>query len=331
MKKFLCACALVSVAFLSTGCMRVYETLTVNDDDTLTATVKQAMLKSTSDALNSEKDPNTVEEVLEDGNTYYTQTETKAYPSTAEFSKDSTANISKDIFYINLDNGNSTDSTSADQSIIDLVNQSIYIKMTINLASDIVDTNANIKEETTGKTAVFDTTFLSQSWYAYTAHGKELIEADVTAPVVSNIENGAHYSKLPDISVSDDTAIASQTLNGQTYSPLNVKDGLNTLVVTDIKGNTTTITFYKDTTAPVIKKIKDGRTYKKKVLFYVKDKLELDQVTVDGKKMKLTKKNFVKSGKYKNYYKFEIKKKGKHKIIAIDKAGNKIKYTIRIR
>jgi hypothetical protein len=47
--------------------------------------------------------------------------------------------------------------------------------------------------------------------------------------------------------------------------------------------------------------------------------------------LKLTKKNLVKSGKYKNYYKFEIKKKGKHKIIAIDKAGNRIKYTIRIR
>ncbi|MBE5924427.1 MAG: hypothetical protein E7271_08170 [Lachnospiraceae bacterium] len=331
MKKFLCACALVTVAFLSTGCMRVYETITVNDNETVTATVKQAILKSTSDSLNSEKDPNTIEEVLEDGNTYYTQTETKEYPSVAEFSKESSGNISKDIFYVDLNNGNSKDATSTEQSIVDLVNQSIYIKMTINLAGEIVETNANVKEETKGNTAVFDTKFLSESWYAYTAHGKELIEADVTAPVISNVEEGGHYCRIPDIQFSDDTAVASKTINGKSYSTSNIKDGLNTLTVTDVKGNSTTVTFYKDMTAPVIKKIKNGKSYKGKVLFYVKDKLELDTVTDNGKKLKLTKKNLVKSGKYKNYYKFEIKKKGKHKIIAIDKAGNRIKYTIRIR
>lgn len=331
MKKFLCACALITVAFLSTGCMRVYETITVNDNETVTATVKQAILKSTSDALSSEKDPNTIEEVLEDGNTYYTQTETKEYPSVAEFSKESSGNISKDIFYVDLNNGNSKDATSTDQSIVDLVNQSIYIKMTINLAGEIVETNANVKEETKGNTAVFDTRFLSESWYAYTAHGKELIEADVTAPVISNVEEGGHYCRIPDIQFSDDTAVASKTINGKSYSTSNIKDGLNTLTVTDVKGNSTTVTFYKDITAPVIKKIKDGKSYKGKVLFYVKDKLELDTVTDNGKKLKLTKKNFVKSGKYKNYYKFEIKKKGKHKIIATDKAGNRIKYIIRIR
>lgn len=84
----------------------------------------------------------------------------------------------------------------------------------------------------------------------------------------------------------------------------------------------------KDKKAPVIKGVKKNKTYKKKVTVYVKDNVKIKKVTVNGKKVKLKK---VKSGKYKGYYKFTVKKKGKNKIVAVDTSGNKKKITIKIK
>jgi len=54
-------------------------------------------------------------------------------------------------------------------------------------------------------------------------------------------------------------------------------------------------------------------------------------VTINGKKVKLTK---VKKGKYKNYWKFTItrqKKITKYKIVAIDPSGNQAKRIIYLK
>ena len=87
-----------------------------------------------------------------------------------------------------------------------------------------------------------------------------------------------------------------------------------------------------DRQKPVFKNLINKKTYyKKKVIAYVKDNKAIKKVTINGKKVKLTK---VKKGKYKNYWKFTItrqKKITKYKIIAIDPSGNHAKRTIYLK
>ncbi|MCH5268116.1 MAG: hypothetical protein J1E62_07205 [Lachnospiraceae bacterium] len=105
-------------------------------------------------------------------------------------------------------------------------------------------------------------------------------------------------------------------------------------VIKKLKAAMATPTPKPDKKAPVIKGVKNNKKYKKKATVYVKDNVKIKKVTVNGKKVKLTK---VKKGKYKGYYKFTVKKKGKkkkyikYKIIATDTSGNKKKVTIKIK
>lgn len=334
MKKIVFLTFLFVLVIISTGCMRVYETYTVNDDGTLTVTMKQAYSKELLDQSGEGDTSNAVVETLEDGKEYYTETDSATAPL-EELKKNTNLTLTKDIFFYRV-NTNSDEKVSAekatdDQDLSTAISNSIYVKLTINLTDEIVDTNANLKDETSGKTAAFDTNFISESWYAYTAHGKELLEADNNPPVIDNVEDGAFYSQLPDVTFGDDTVVASATINGHPYSPLFVVDGKNVITATDIKGNTTTVTFYTDKKAPVIKGVKNGKKYSRKATFYVKDNVALSKVTVDGKKQKLTKSKLVKKGKYKNYYKLTVKKKGKHLVVAQDNAGNVIKLKFRIK
>lgn len=331
MKKRLFLCAMAVLAIISTGCMRVYGTYTANNDGTVTVTTKSAMSKELTDQAGGTVDPGATLETLEDGKQYYTQTESKT-GSAEELINSSDVTLTKDIFYYKIDTNNDPSlNDSQAQDIANAVANSIYVKLTVNLTDDIVDTNANLTNETSGKTAAFDTTFINSSWYAYTAHGKELIAADNTPPVISNVNDGAYYNSLPDIQFSDNTAVTSTKINGKPYSEVNVENGKNVVTATDINGNSSTVTFYTDLAAPVIKGIKNGKIYRSNITFYVKDKVALSKVTIDGKKQKIKKSNLVNKGKYKNYYKYTIKKKGRHTIIATDGAGNikKIKITIR--
>lgn len=88
----------------------------------------------------------------------------------------------------------------------------------------------------------------------------------------------------------------------------------------------------KDTVKPVIKNIKNKKTYnKKKVVVYIKDNVKLKKVTVNNKKVKL---KLVKKGKYKGYYKFTVKqtkKNKKYKIVAIDSSYNKTTKTFKLK
>lgn len=85
----------------------------------------------------------------------------------------------------------------------------------------------------------------------------------------------------------------------------------------------------KDTTPPAIKNIKNKKKYKKsKVTVYASDDNELFKVTVNGRKVKLKK---TKTGKYKGYYQFTLKRKKKtkkYKIIAWDPWDNHTTKTI---
>lgn len=318
------------IVLTSTGCMRIYDDIKLNEDGTVTYTVKQCLNKDYMDELQSGSnsssnnssdnlDDMTIE-TLEDGQQYYTETET-----TNVTAKDITDNplvtISKDIFYYGISQ-DPDETISTGYTLNDAIEQSVYIKMSVHLISDITETNANIKDETTGNTAVFDSTYTDNSWYAYTTHGRELIDGDSTPPVIKFVNKKKYYSRLPQLTFSDNVGLASVTVNGLPYTSKSLREGKNTVAATDIKGNTTKIQFNCDTKKPLIKGAKSGKTYKKKAVFYVKDKVSLSKVTINGKKKKLSKKNLVKKGKYKNYYKFTVTNTGYNSVYATDKAGN---------
>lgn len=360
---------LFGILFLSccllgtTGCMRIYETMTVNPNGTITQTDKVGISKEYLDENNAQPEKGSVLERLEDGKLYYTTTES-ANVTLKELQSDGTNIIlTKDIFYYNT--GAQSDSYSSDSNeynIAQAVAQGIYVKITINLEDNIVDTNANISADTQNNTAAFDTSANSSVWYAYTATGKQLIEKDTTAPTIAGIKNNKIYKTMPKITYSDNVAVAQITLNGVVVTPANrstyttsskgkkttttcydwygtingvsksaKKEGKNVFTVYDIKGNTSSVTFYLDTKAPTIKGIKNNKTYKKQATFYVKDAQNLTKVTINKKKQKLSKKNLIKKGKYKGYYKIKTSKKGKNTIVAYDKAGNKKTIKIKIK
>ena len=360
---------LLSILFLSccllgtTGCMRMYKTLTVNSNGTITQTDKVGISKEYLEENNGQPEEGSVLEILEDGKAYYTTTETTNV--TLKELQDGGTNVvlTKDIFYYETGVQEDSNSSNSDEyNIAQAIQQSIYVKMTINLQDNIVDTNANISADTKNNTAAFDTSSNASVWYAYTAAGKQMIEKDTTAPTIAGVKSNKTYKAMPKITYSDNVAVAKVTLNGVTVTPSNEticttssngkkktttyydwygtingvtksakKQGKNVFTVYDIKGNTSSVTFYLDTKAPTIKGIKNNKSYKKQAVLYVKDAQKLTKVTINKKKQKLSKKNLVKKGKYKGYYKIKISKKGKKTIVAYDKAGNKktIKITIK--
>lgn len=338
MHKKILGILLLSTLLLSlTGCMKIYETFTVNPDGTITGTATTYLDKEFADSHGQTPEPGTKVETLSDGRQYYAETETQNYTATELSGDNSNVFFDKDIFYywVGLD--------KKDTDIGQGLTYGLYLKMTINLSDAIVDTNANVTDETSGNTACFDTNSTTDVWYAFTARGKQIFDGDKTAPIVAGVKNNKYYKTMPKITYSDNILVDTNSfkLNGLQVTPVTSssgydwyatvngvlksakKEGKNVFTVSDIKGNTTSVTFYLDTKAPVIKGIKNNKSYKKKAIIYIKDKQLLSKVTDNKKKVKLTKKSLVKKGKYKGYYKITIKKKGKHTIAAYDKAGNK--------
>ena len=319
------------IALTSTGCMRVYDDIKLNEDGTITYTVKQCISKeymdnlqsnsnnSSSNSSSNDADEMTIE-TLEDGQQYYTETETKNVTA-GEITDNPLVTISKDIFYYGISQ-DPDETISTGYTLNDAIEQNVYLKMSVHLIGEITETNANLKDETSGNTAVFDSTFTEKSWYAYTAHGRELIDSDKTPPVIKFVKKNKYYSGFPQLTFSDNVGLKSITVNGKPYAAKSLKEGKNTISATDINGNTSKVQFYRDTKKPLIKGVKSGKSYKKKAVFYVKDKVSLSKVTINGKKKKLSKKNLVKKGKYKNYYKFTVTHTGFNSVFATDKAGN---------
>lgn len=77
----------------------------------------------------------------------------------------------------------------------------------------------------------------------------------------------------------------------------------------------------KDTKKPTVKGVKNNKTYKKKVKFKVSDKSGIKKVTLNNKKIKVSK---AKKG-------YTVKKKGKYTLIVWDKVGNKRVVKFRIK
>ncbi|MGR7945938.1 S-layer homology domain-containing protein [Paenibacillus sp. M.A.Huq-81] len=82
---------------------------------------------------------------------------------------------------------------------------------------------------------------------------------DKTAPTVTGVTNGLSYNSNRTITLSDGTA----TLNGSLFTSGSTvsAEGSHTLIVTDTAGNTRTIAFTIDKTAPIVNGVTNGRSY----------------------------------------------------------------------
>ncbi|MFX3631934.1 MAG: S-layer homology domain-containing protein [Candidatus Pristimantibacillus sp.] len=82
---------------------------------------------------------------------------------------------------------------------------------------------------------------------------------DKTNPVITGVDDGATYNTTKTISFNDGTGL----LNGNPFlsgSTVNL-DGTHTLVVTDAAGNSTSVTFTIDKTAPAVIGVDNGASY----------------------------------------------------------------------
>jgi len=83
---------------------------------------------------------------------------------------------------------------------------------------------------------------------------------DTTDPLVTGVVDGSYYNDPPKAAVFTET---TATLNGAAYlsgTPITADD-LYTLVVTDLAGNVTTITFTIDTIDPVVTGVEHNQYY----------------------------------------------------------------------
>lgn len=338
MKKFktLLAGLLCIAALVFGGCAHLEESFVVDQDNNVTVKYKYAFNKEETEARMAEDndDEITMEDMLAefevetiDGVEYYTTEESQTYSAEEVTEALPDYIITKDKFYTY--SGMSEGEEDIESGIDDTLEESglsvediEYYGICVQLPSEVEKTNGTLQEDK--QTVVWDltslltdTTVTEIEMYAYTANDpadpeadRKTIEQRLTGTVLEPNVGCTTATPAPNSSNSHTTTTMEtpqKTTAPQTVSDTNTK---------------------KDTKAPVIKGIKKNKSYKKKVTVYVKDNQKLKKVTVNGKKVKLKK---VKTGKYKGYYKFVLKKAGKQKIVATDVSGNKKKMTVRIK
>lgn len=345
MKKRIYGFILLTLMMMVLSGCRMYADYTVNGDGTITSSGSVAYTQEEAAMLDEASKAKMTIQTLEDGKTYYVapaETETK---TVAGMQEDGII-MNNDIFFCQA---GSVEELLGEESA-----DVLYMQLSVSLLSDIVDSNANVSVE--GKKASFSyTNNQSTYWYAYTLAGKQMIDADVELPQMKGATDQEYCKNMPSVEFTDNIAVREVKLNGQVVSPVTTtitktngkkitettwyaaggkkasKKGKNVFEVTDLKGNVATYTIYVDNKKPVVKGIQSKKTYNKKATMYVKDSHKLAKVTINGKSQKLTNKKLVKKGKYKNYYKITISKKGRNKIVVQDEAGNKKSLTITIK
>jgi len=130
--------------------------------------------------------------------------------------------------------------------------------------------------------------------------------------------NGVESAKLDGMLVLDcNLNAAEEFVYSVTLNPDVLLDGKHTLTVSDIYGNSKSVTFKTDKTAPIIKGIKNGKSYKKAVTVKYSDAgIGVRKALLNGKA--------VKSGK-------KVTKAGNYTLKVTDKNGNTAKVKFKIK
>lgn len=334
---------LTVLTLILSGCMRYEQTFLVEENGDVTVQEDLAYNKAATDQKLTEEYDFTPEEIEElmaeydisiiDGKEYYVEDAT-VRNVTAEDMQDLYPEyiVTPDKFYFYTEDSSEDtmipgDSGEGDISIeegIGLSPEDIeYFALKVTLPSEITKTNGSLQED--GHTVIWD--FLSVTdvdstaleIYAYTDKDPGDMETDreTVKKQIQASETDIFSNYRPGY---DDPSI-TPTVTPSVTPPSAADAPQGTLKPTAKPGK-------NDKKAPVIKGIQKNHTYKNKVTVYVKDNHKLKKVTLNQKTVKLKK---VTKGKYKGYYKFTIKKKGRFIVKAYDAAGNckKIKFRIK--
>ncbi|OPJ64379.1 Ig-like domain-containing protein [Clostridium oryzae] len=165
----------------------------------------------------------------------------------------------------------------------------------------LIDMNATF--DLTKRTATFQTTHFSN--YIFATESK-------VPPVVSGVNNKGIYNANKVITFNEGTA----TLDGTAFTSGAIvsTEGKHTLVVIDAAGNTTTVVFTIDKTAP---KITINRVKSSMVVTVTEANLMSKTVTLNGKKIAWPRKN-------------KFTKKGAYIVTVTDKVGHKVARSFKI-
>lgn len=176
-----------------------------------------------------------------------------------------------------------------------------FYTFTVTLPEPIVNTNGELSEDK--KTVTFYPLEMiekgEKAAYAYTENSKGALFID-----------SDKYVQGDKVELISDSVIQALTVNGKEKTPGNSvamkKDGTYKISVSN---ETVSKSFkvIRDTKAPTIKGVKDGKTYKKPVTIKFSDKNKIVSATLNDKKLKTGKK---------------IKKKGCYTVRVKDIAGN---------
>lgn len=330
------------MAFALAGCVRMEQSFVVDENNKVTMGSELAFDKAkTEERLAQEEglSPEEVEEMMAEsyeiktiqGKEYYVQSQSTELTEAEMEENYPTYLITKDKFYFyGLMDGNSESTGEVDESMIGsmeemgLTSEDMeYCVMRVKLPSEVVKTNGTMQEDKQTvvwdiKDVIFAKTDASEiEFYAYTANDpgdpaadRKIVEDRMADPFASYhpVIESPTPSAVPSVSPSvSPNYVAPSVLPAQTVAPNKDK-------ITDKK-------------APIIKGVKKNKKYKNKATLYVKDNIKIKKVLVNGKKVKLKK---ISKGKYKGYYKFVVKKKGKCTVAAYDTSGNcrKVKFRV---
>ena len=346
MKKIVLFLLTVSVLFLFTGC-RAYYTYDLSKGNDVEFTTELYFAEDEVKQENLGPDYSPV--VLEDGKTYY-MAQTKSTESLEKINFDNDLGVIRpDMIYIPSEKIDETkEKRAGNNSKLEELYRSMYVKITFIMAEDIVETNGILSDDKRTVTFIRDYNSTMGEFYAYSASAARGLTTDKTPPVIKGLKKNKYYRNLDSLEINDDIGLKTVTCNGidmicdkseskgvetrrwYLIRQQKFKQGKNVIVATDISGNTSTFTFLYDNKPPVFKKIKNYASRKKKVVFYVKDKnsgIKKLTYSKDYKKFKKIPQKYVKKvkkGKYKGYYKVTIpcKKSCYMTIRAFDKAGN---------
>ena len=137
---------------------------------------------------------------------------------------------------------------------------------------------------------------------------------DLDLPSVSGVSDGEAYRSKKTIKVRDNLGIKSATINGNAIPDDGVTvatNGKYVVTVTDIAGNTRTVTFWYDTKAPSISGVKEDGVYKKSAKVKISDSISgIEKIELDGEQVDFKPVITVSGTK-------------EHSLTVYDKAGNK--------
>lgn len=344
MKKFLAVIFVIAAIFCISGC-NVTTELIVKEDGTVTMAKAPEMYADYSDINAAYKsmfddtediDPLAIPVLLQSARIDYSIKTTDGKTSyqlmlgdridlsdpTLGSVSENGSRITATTFYLSLadekEDLNSADigefeELGFDRNTINDIIGNTTIKYIVTMPKEIVFTNGKLSKDK--KTVTFDLSPKSienatSDFYAYTKDAKDII-------TLGNVDGKYATGKKVEISTPD--KIKKITVNGKKISKnyfSTKKDGKYEVVVTT-KNSKLNQTVIKDSTAPTVKGVKNGETYKKTVT------IKFSDATSGIKSAKLNGKT-IKSGK-------KVKSAGTYTLVVTDKAGNKstIKFTIK--